>query len=163
MNNTQVKVFVIDVDGTLTDGDTIVNEAGVVSKNFHLKDFYAIENLNRDGFKVVFITETSDRVIFAKVGKNYKIISNSKNKFEDVSNYLKQEDLNWDNLVYIGDSEVDVKCVDEAFFSACPHDASPEVLEHAVYSAHAAGGRGAVYEIIRYFYKINKFAWNIDV
>jgi hypothetical protein len=38
--------------------------------------------------------------------------------------------------------------------------ACPEAIEAAIYPAHTVGGRGAVYEIIRHFYAINKFDWH---
>lgn len=155
-----IKLFVIDVDGTLTDGTSAIAETGVVCKSFCSKDFYALEVLVRNSYKVLLIADTSDRVIYAKAGKNYKIINNSKNKFDDIANYLLEEGITWEEVAYIGDSESDIKCMTAAKFSGCPHDAVPEIIEHANYSAHAPSGKGAVYETIRYFFAVNKLEWN---
>lgn len=155
----KIQLFIIDVDGTLTDGTVDITETGVTSKNFCLRDFYAIDVLHRSSYKILLITETSDRVIFAKAGKNYKIISNSKNKFDDIANYLLQENLSWNEVAYIGDAESDLKCIKEAGFSACPHDAVTEILESVNYASHASSGKGAVYEIIRYYFALHNLDW----
>ena len=93
------------------------------------------------------------------MGKNFHIISGSKNKFIDLSKYLVEEGLTWDDVAYIGDAENDYKCVLEASLSGCPSDAIPEIVEHSVYPTHAIGGKGAVYEFIRHLFKLKKMEW----
>jgi 3-deoxy-D-manno-octulosonate 8-phosphate phosphatase (KDO 8-P phosphatase) len=159
MSIEKIKLFVIDVDVTLTDGNIQLNEAGQVSKSFNVKDFSAIESLIKNNFELAFVSELNDRVIYAKMGRNYKIFSNCKNKFEEISKYINEKNLSWDEVAYIGDNETDLECILESSFSGCPSDACQEVHEQSVYAAHASGGRAAVYEIIKYFYNLNKIEW----
>ena len=70
-----VKLIAIDVDGTLTDGNYYINEAGDLYKNFFTRDMYAIDQAAKNGFQIVFVTGSRDRVIYAKVGKKYPILS----------------------------------------------------------------------------------------
>jgi len=58
-----IEVVAIDVDGCLTDGIYQISSSGEVSKSFYTRDFYAIEQLLRDGLRVVIITQSHDRVI----------------------------------------------------------------------------------------------------
>jgi YrbI family 3-deoxy-D-manno-octulosonate 8-phosphate phosphatase len=161
----KIKIFVIDIDGTLTDGTLFYNEleseTHLLFKKFNSKDFYALHRLLNDSYKILFVTENPDGLISRKFGHKCKIITHSKNKFDDVSRHLSENGLMWSNVAYIGDSETDLECICEAAFSACPSDATTEVLEESVYAAHASGGIGAVYEIIRYFYRLNKIDWII--
>lgn len=155
----EIKIICCDVDGTLTNGNFYMNEAGELFKNFHVRDMHALHKASKDGFSILFITGSVDRVIFAKVGKAFPIISGSKDKFVDLSKYIVEKGLTWENVAYIGDAENDYRCIMEAAFSACPSDAVSEVLEHSVYSAHCKGGEGAVYDIIRYIYRLRKMNW----
>lgn len=158
-----VKLIAIDVDGTITDGNYLVAENGGLSKNFNTRDMHGIYRAAKDGFKIVIITGSTDRVIHAKMGKwGHTIISGSKDKFADLSKHLLDNELTWDNVAYIGDAENDYKCICEAAFSGCPSNAIPEVYEHAMYGAHAKAGDGAVYEIIRYFYRLRKLTWVME-
>lgn len=159
MSTKNIKLFVIDVDGTLTDGKIMMNEAGQIYKSFHVRDFHAIESLLKNEFEVAFVTEMSDRVIFAKLGRNYKIFANCKNKFEEISNYIAEKELAWDDVAYIGDSESDFECISEAGFAACPSDACTEIVDLVSYAAHSAGGDAALYEIVKYFYELNKIEY----
>ena len=159
MSIESIKLIAIDVDGTLTDGNFYTNEAGQIYKNFFTRDISAMYKAKDAGFKVIIITGSTDRVIYAKLGKNFHIISGSKNKFIDLSKYLVEEGLTWDDVAYIGDAENDYKCVLEASLSGCPSDAIPEIVEHSVYPTHAIGGKGAVYEFIRHLFKLKKMEW----
>lgn len=162
----KIKVFVIDIDGTMTDGslmyNELENETHTLFKKFNSKDFFAIHRLINDNYKVVFITENPDGLITRKFGHKNKVVTHSKNKFDDISKYLTDNNMTWQNVAYIGDSETDLECICEANFSACPSDATTEVLEESVYAAHAAGGFGAVYEIVRYFYRLHKMDWIVE-
>jgi 3-deoxy-D-manno-octulosonate 8-phosphate phosphatase KdsC-like HAD superfamily phosphatase len=93
-----------------------INETGVVAKSFNTRDFYAIDHLTGDGFKVIFITETNDRVIFAKIKNNYKVFGNCKDKHADISLFLQEQNLTWENVAYIGDSEEDLHCIERCKF-----------------------------------------------
>lgn len=162
MSIDSIKLLAIDVDGTMTDGQFYVNETGIIFKNFHTRDMYAINRATKDGFKVIFVTGSSDRVIYAKVSKSYPVISRASDKFAELSKYIVEQGLSWEDVAYIGDAENDYKCIIEATFSACPSDAIPEILEHSVYSAHYKGGEGAVYDIIRYLYRLRKMEWPME-
>jgi 3-deoxy-D-manno-octulosonate 8-phosphate phosphatase (KDO 8-P phosphatase) len=157
-----VKLIAIDVDGTLTDGNYYINEAGDVYKNFFTRDMYAIDQAAKNGFQIVFLTGSRDRVIYAKVGKKYPILSGCDNKFVKLSEYIIENKLSWEEVAYIGDAENDYKCIVEAAFSGCPSDAVPEIIEHSVYSSHFSGGKGAVYDVIRYFYRLRRIPWALE-
>lgn len=52
----KIKMLVMDVDGTLTDGKIYVGENGEVFKAFNVKDGYRLVNLVNDGIIPVIIT-----------------------------------------------------------------------------------------------------------
>lgn len=42
----KIKMFVMDVDGTLTDGKINISKNGEIFKSFNVKDGYGIKRLN---------------------------------------------------------------------------------------------------------------------
>jgi 3-deoxy-D-manno-octulosonate 8-phosphate phosphatase (KDO 8-P phosphatase) len=159
MSIESLKLIAVDVDGTLTDGNYYVGENGKIHKNFHTRDSYALNQAKNDGFKILIITGATDDIHREKFGYKYDVISGSRDKLVDLSKYLQANNMTWEDVAYIGDAENDYRCILEAGFPSCPSDAVPEVVEHSAYVANASGGKGAVYEIIRYIYKLRKMPW----
>ena len=59
----KIKMLVMDVDGTLTDGRIYIGAAGEMMKAFDVKDGYGIAQLRKRGIVPVIITgRTSDIV-----------------------------------------------------------------------------------------------------
>ena len=46
-NGKSIKVLILDVDGTLTDGQIYMGTNGEVMKSFHVKDGYALHEILR--------------------------------------------------------------------------------------------------------------------
>ena len=51
-----IKMLVMDVDGTLTDGRLYIGAKGELMKSFDVKDGYAIAQLKKNGIEPVIIT-----------------------------------------------------------------------------------------------------------
>jgi len=67
-----IKLLVVDVDGTLTNGDYQVNEDGKVSKSFYTRDFHYIEKILKMGdypMCVLLLTSSWDNCIVSKYTK----------------------------------------------------------------------------------------------
>jgi 3-deoxy-D-manno-octulosonate 8-phosphate phosphatase (KDO 8-P phosphatase) len=168
----EIKIVAMDVDGTLTDGIYQISELGIVSKSFYTKDFYAIEQLLRNGISVFIITQSHDNAISKQVDRiaNHsklwkdclrdgilKVVTAVENKKE----YLQAEILTkngyaWFKVAYIGDAENDIECLKKSKFSGCPSDAIDEVVEFADFHSEFPGGRGAVYDFCMHILKYRK-------
>ena len=157
-----IKLVVLDVDGTLTDGIYQISEGGKVTKSFYTKDFYAIEKILRAKIDVCIVTQSHDFVIDAQVERieshsdlwtgclesgALQIFTCVEDKIECVHSLISNYDnLGWHNIAYMGDAENDVGCMKKALFTGCPFDAIDSVKENSTYISDFPGGRGAVYE-----------------
>lgn len=166
MNVHGIKAFAVDVDGTLTDGTFTVSDRGSVSKSFHTYDMIALCRLCRDGIPVLIITGSDDGVIRHKLRSLKKVLTHSidliegsRDKLEDVREWLEARDLEFENLFFIGDADNDMKVMLASGAAGCPHDALPEVQELSDEVSQISGGRGAVYDIIRTFYLVTDRVW----
>ena len=59
----KIKLLLLDVDGVLTDGRIILDDRGVETKHFHVRDGQGISLLLRSGLDVGFITARSSNVV----------------------------------------------------------------------------------------------------
>ena len=148
-----IKLLVMDVDGTLTDGKINISANGELFKSFNVKDGYAIVHiLSKYAILPVIITgRTSDIVsIRAKelgVKHCYQGISDKKDKLLEI-----MKNLNIDNyeIAYIGDDLNDLEIMSICSIKACPSDATNQVKNICNYICKKSGGNGAVREFIEY-------------
>ena len=147
----KIKMLVMDVDGTLTDGHIYVGAEGEMMKAFHVQDGYGIAHiLPRLGITPVIITGRSSRIVEKraaelKIGHLHQGIGDKLAKLQEVAAQLG---ATAEEIAYIGDDVNDLDCIRWCGCTACPADAVPEVLDAVEYVCKREGGRGAVREFI---------------
>ena len=100
-----IKVFLTDCDGCLTDGGMYYSEKGDELKKFNTKDGMAFSLLRKAGFKIGVVTgEKADlnRRRFAKLKVDF-YCPDCRDKLSAVSDICSQLGLSLDNVLYIGD------------------------------------------------------------
>jgi 3-deoxy-D-manno-octulosonate 8-phosphate phosphatase (KDO 8-P phosphatase) len=149
-----IKMLVMDVDGTLTDGHIYIGAEGEMMKAFHVQDGYAIAHiLPTKGIVPVIITGRSSRIVEQRA-KELKIvhlhqgIADKLSKLKEVAAALG---ITADEIAYIGDDVNDLDCIRYCGLTACPADAVPVVRNSVKYICSRNGGSGAVREFIDKF------------
>lgn len=162
----KIKLFLVDCDGTLTDGFYNTTEKGEVSKNFFTRDFHGLWMLNQMGVKVCIITAASDKVINHQCCRGAKyadIITGTKDKVVSINDKYKA--FRWSEIAYIGDDIFDIELLSAVGLCSCPSDADKEVvkivstrqeLNSAGFYSSFPGGRGCVREFAEYVLEINR-------
>ncbi len=151
MNNlSNIKLLVMDVDGTLTDGKIYIGVSGEVFKAFNVKDGYALVQCEKYGITTAIITgKTSDIVsVRAKELKIAEVFQGVKDKQSVLQEILDRHSYKWDEVAYIGDDENDLCCIEKCGFSACPADSLDCVISVVDYVCRRKGGDGAVRELL---------------
>lgn len=147
----KIKMLVMDVDGTLTDGCIYVGADGELMKAFHVQDGYAIAHiLPEQGITPVIITGRSSKIVEKraaelKITHLYQGVSDKLTQLKVVAAELGAAQ---EEIAYIGDDLNDLACIRYCGHTACPADAIPDVLEAVDYACKRDGGRGAVREFI---------------
>ena len=149
-----IKMLVMDVDGTLTDGHIYIAAEGEMMKAFHVQDGYAIAHiLPTKGIVPVIITGRSSRIVEQRA-KELKIvhlhqgIADKLSKLKEVAAALG---ITADEIAYIGDDVNDLDCIRYCGLTACPADAVPVVRNTVKYICTRNGGSGAVREFVDKF------------
>ena len=147
----KIKLLVMDVDGTLTDGRIFIGAQGEVMKAFDVRDGYAIAHiLPTLGIVPVIITGRSSAIV-AQRAKELKITELHQgvaDKLTCLKSVAAAYHATAEEIAYIGDDLNDLPCIRYCGVTACPADAVPQVLEAVDHVCTHDGGRGAVREFI---------------
>jgi 3-deoxy-D-manno-octulosonate 8-phosphate phosphatase (KDO 8-P phosphatase) len=154
-NNTKknIKVLVIDVDGTLTDGKVYLSASGELMKVFDIKDGYAIkEILPRYGILPVIITGRQSTILEYRcqelgITHFYQGVSEKRKQLDIL---IKSLGISAVETAYIGDDMNDYECMRYCAVRGCPSDAVPEIKAITDFLATKKGGEGAVREFIEW-------------
>lgn len=146
----RVEAFVLDVDGVMTDGGIIPTPEGDFIRRYNAKDGYAIAYALREGFKVCVISGgrgkmLENRLTMLGVTKMYL---NCMNKVEALEEFLAENSLDRQSVIYMGDDIPDLECMMRVGIPVCPADAAMEVVEASRYVSEYNGGHGAVRDIV---------------
>jgi len=151
----RIKLFLMDVDGVLTDGRIIMDNSGNEWKFFDVRDGHGIVLLHRIGVETGIITgRTSQAVTIRARELGIKhVLQGVHNKLESYELLKERLNLSDEEIAYIGDDVVDIPILKRVGFAVAVSDAHEDVKRFAHYITNAAGGRGAVREVAEYIIK----------
>ncbi len=139
-------VFVLDVDGTLTDGRMYYTKEGKVMKSFGCDDFDALKLV---GQKIHLQFITADKKGFPIVQKRAEEmgipLADVPNRPKARWNWIKENYPDMD-IIYMGDGIFDYNCLEKADLSFTVKDAMDHVLDAATQVIDRRGGDRAVAE-----------------
>ena len=156
-----MKLMVIDVDGTLTDGKIIYDENGNEMKEFSVRDAAGFFAAKAAGIKTMVLTGRECKATKRRLDElnvDY-IFQNVKDKPSFLRRFCKEHALEKGDLGYIGDDLNDLEAMGMCGFVACPSDACAEVKEIANYVSDIKGGNGAVRNVIEHYLR-EKELWS---
>jgi YrbI family 3-deoxy-D-manno-octulosonate 8-phosphate phosphatase len=145
----KIKLLVMDVDGTLTDGSMYYGEKGEELKRFFVKDGMGIVLLKKAGIKTAILTSESSKISISRAQKleiDY-VLTGSNNKSQALENLAKELSLELNEIAFAGDDVNDLHAINVAGFSGCPADSADIILENVDFISKYDGGRGAIREI----------------
>jgi 3-deoxy-D-manno-octulosonate 8-phosphate phosphatase (KDO 8-P phosphatase) len=154
-----VKLLLMDVDGVLTDGKllNVPDAAGnmVETKGFDSQDGIALQWLNWYGIKTGLI---SGRVSPATVERAKQcrftyVYQGHIEKIPILNEILADAGVEKHEVAYIGDDLTDIVVMHRVGLAVATANARPEVKQEAHYVTQAAGGTGAVREVIELILK----------
>jgi 3-deoxy-D-manno-octulosonate 8-phosphate phosphatase (KDO 8-P phosphatase) len=147
-----VRILIMDVDGTLTDGRLFVLPDGEEVKSYNVKDGLGILLAHLAGLKTAIITGKTSKALEKRAEKLridelHQGILDKKRTFDEI---LARHRLNAAEAAYIGDDLGDLEVIRSAGLAAAVADAHPEVKKSSHYICREAGGDGAVREFIEF-------------
>ncbi|MBP1652454.1 MAG: 3-deoxy-D-manno-octulosonate 8-phosphate phosphatase, YrbI family [Bacteroidetes bacterium] len=158
-----ITTFVFDVDGVLTDGTVQLLPNGEQSRRMNIKDGYALQLAVKKGYRIAIISGgRSESVVSRLQGLGIKdIYTGITDKQEKLQDYVFENDLQWEQVIFMGDDIPDYRAMQLVGLPVCPADAVPEIKSISRYISPVNGGNGCVREVIEKVLKLNGH-WTID-
>ena len=145
-----IKLFLSDVDGVMTDAGMYYSENGDELKKFNTYDGMGFQLIQKMGIKVGILTK-EDRQLNRARAKKLKLdfhFHGIQDKLSQLDQLLKDLDLNYSQVAYVGDDVNDIEVLKKVGFAFCPSSSIPEVLQmENIHVLKAGGGQGAIREI----------------
>jgi 3-deoxy-D-manno-octulosonate 8-phosphate phosphatase (KDO 8-P phosphatase) len=160
----QIKLILMDVDGTMTDGGvTLLSQPGDTAleiKTFDAHDGQGLTLARTAGLRTGCITgrESSALLRRAQEMKMEFIYMKQPLKMPAYEEILQKSGVPDSAVAYIGDDLPDIPPMRRAGLAVAVGDAVPEVKKAAHYTTRALAGRGAVREAIELVLK-SKGIW----
>lgn len=151
----KIKLLLLDVDGVMTDGSITLDGSGMESKSFHVRDGHGIKMAQRAGIIIGIITGRSSEVVNIRARELGidEVHQGAQKKIGVFEAILVKHGFRDDEVAYIGDDVVDADIFRRAGLSAAVADCDPSVRGSVDLITKAAGGKGAVREVINLILK----------
>jgi 3-deoxy-D-manno-octulosonate 8-phosphate phosphatase (KDO 8-P phosphatase) len=151
-----IKAFIFDIDGVLTDGTVHIAEDGQLLRQMNIKDGYAMKVAIDKGYPVCIISGGSNegvRIRLQNLGIKdiYMATPDKVEKFHEICDAYQ---LKPEEILYMGDDIPDYLVMQKVGLPTCPQDAVQEIKGISKYISHANGGKGAVRDVIEQVLKV---------
>lgn len=153
----KIKLLIMDVDGTLTDGKIYMGQTGEILKAFNIKDGCGIKLiLPKNNIIPAIITARKSKILENRcmemgIKELYQDCFDKQNAVLEIT---KKLGIGLDGTAYIGDDLPDIPCMklikENGGVIMAPTDAIPEIKALADFVAGNKAGEGAIRECINY-------------
>ena len=154
----QITTFIFDVDGVLTDGTAMVAESGELLRTFNIKDGYALQLALKKGYQICILSGSTGQATqkrFHNLGLSHIYLGVS-DKVEVFQQYLSENNINPNQVLYMGDDMPDYEVMQLVGIATCPADAVEEIKKISHYISPKNGGQTAVRDVIEKVLKVQQ-------
>lgn len=153
-----ITTFVFDIDGVITDGMLLVGDDGSWQRSMNVKDGYAIKKAIDAGFNIAIISGANQTGMVNRL--NYlgieSVFHGVKDKVAVFNEYINKNQLNTEEVLFMGDDLPDLELLKIVGVSSCPSDAVDEVKETVDFISKYEGGKTCVREVIESVLKLQR-------
>jgi len=150
----EIKLFLFDLEGVLIPKNSV--KTAESESQFLLQLRMACEEFLRHDAKLGIVT-ASNGTLIEKIKENSRcvMLSDSINKVKMVDDYLKNDTIDYKQVMYIGDDILDIPLLQKVGISGVPKDGRREV-KRVVSFITKSGSGGVLPEIIDYLKQTKK-------
>ncbi|MGB0124715.1 MAG: HAD hydrolase family protein [Silvibacterium sp.] len=156
----KIKLLLMDVDGTLTDGGVcLISTPGADGyaemKVFNAKDGAGIKLAGIMGIRTGFITGRKSQAVQQRADElsvDYVYLG-QETKMAAYEECMKKAGVTEDEIAYLGDDLPDMPVARRSGLAVAVADAAPELKAICHYTTQAGGGKGAAREVVELILK----------
>lgn len=145
----KIKLIITDVDGVLTDTGIYYSPTGEALKRYSIRDGMGVERLRKyANIETIIITGENSGTVKSRAEKLKitQVFLGVKDKEALLEEIKKKNQLDSENIAYIGDDSNDYDIMKLVGFTATPADGMSFIKEISDYVCEAKGGYGAFRE-----------------
>lgn len=150
-----IRLFLSDVDGTLTDGGMYYSSEGEVMKKFNTIDGMGFQLLREHGIEVGIITSEVTEIVERRAEKLRisHLVQGQKfgGKLKAAEVLCEELGISLENVAYIGDDINCLNLLEKVGYAACPSTAMQKIKSlPGIHVTARGGGEGCVREFVDY-------------
>jgi len=160
IRTSDIKLFVTDIDGTLTNGKLsyvdIADMGSAIIKEFNVHDGYAGKLLSAKGIPVAVLSGRADSSSLSRVKDlGWDVVGlGVDDKLQVLSEYLEKKKLNFSQVIYLGDDLNDLECIQNSALGFCVADSQDLLKQKSDFVLSKKGGEGALRELVNLFLSV---------
>lgn len=148
-----IRLLVLDVDGTMTDGRINIGMDTELFKSFSVQDGFGLRLLREAGVKLAIVTGRSSAIVARRAAELQidSVLQGSGNKGSALQAVLAQFELCTAQAAFMGDDWPDAIAMRQAGLAVAAADAVPEIRAIAHWVGTRSAGAGAVREFAEWW------------
>jgi len=153
--NPEIRLLVLDVDGVLTDGTLLIDDAGAQSRAFHIQDGLAVKMWRLVGRQVAILTSKRSAGVAARAEMmGVELLEQgAEDKLPGLGRLMAAAGVSEEATAYVGDDLLDIVAMRQVGYPIAVANAVDEVKELACYVTVRPGGQGAVRDAVEHLLK----------
>lgn len=145
----KVRLLVLDVDGTLTDGRIWIGPTGEALKSFHVRDGLGLRLVQKAGVALAWVTARTSPIVAHRAQELgiERVVQGCADKLEALRKLCTELGITPSEVAWMGDDLPDRPALRAVGLAAAPADAHPWVAASVHWQSTLPGGAGAVREL----------------
>ena len=144
----EIELIVYDFDGVMTDNKVYVDQNGNELVQVNRADGLGISEIKNIGINQIILSTEKNKVVSKRANKlNIPCMYGVDNKKNILQKYCKKNNINLDNVLYVGNDVNDKEVMKKVGFPCCPNDAHNDIKNISTMIFDKNGGEGIVREL----------------
>ena len=151
MRKLKLDLLVYDFDGVMTNNKVYVSQNGNETVQVNRADGLGVSEIKTLGIEQIIISTETNPVVTVRAKKlSIDCMQGVKNKKEALTIYCNNNDLDLNNVGYVGNDVNDKDVMEIVGFTFCPSDAHVSIQKICNYVFKSKGGDGVIRELLDY-------------
>ena len=149
ININDIKIFVFDFDGVLTNNMVYLDQNGKESVSCSRGDGLAFDVLRKLKKSAYILSTEKNTVVSARAQKlQISVLQGAENKVLGIKEIIKKENCKLENVLYVGNDLNDYLVMSICGFTAWPADSHEKIKQISNIVLKTNGGHGVVRELL---------------
>ena len=145
----KIKVIVYDFDGVMTDNKVYVDQNGNEMVQVNRADGLGVAEIKKLGIKQIIISTEKNPVVSARALKlGIPCSQGIENKSLALIDYCKNNNIDLQNVAYVGNDINDKEVIKISGVTFCPSDSHESILNISNHVLKTKGGDGVIRELL---------------